>query len=77
MFSKQDGTTLKDLSHEVRVERIWFPTLQERQKRVDMIAASTYERNKKKYDRDNLLIWDEKVTRGHCKKVKQVAKKMY
>ena len=63
--------TLSDLSYEERLERLRLPTLEQRRERGDLLAIYRNMKNMEILDRDDLLDWDTRESRGHEKKLRK------
>ena len=64
--------SLKNKPYEERLERLNLPTLEQRRERGDMIAIFRIMKGIEDLDRDDLVTWDTRDTRGHGRKIKKV-----
>lgn len=61
---------LRDLTYEDRLKRMQLPTLENRRERGDLIAIYRVMIGMEKMDREDLCMWNERMSRGHGKKLK-------
>ena len=61
--------SLRDLPYKERISRLKLPTLEKRRERGDFMAVYRASKDLKKIDRDDLLVWDDRTTKGHKKKL--------
>ena len=64
--------SLKNKPYEERLARLNLPTLEQRRERGDMIAIFRIMKGIEDLDRDDLVTWDTRDTRGHGRKIKKV-----
>ena len=62
--------SLRDLKYEERLERLGLPTLEDRRERGDMIMMYRCVRGLENIDKEDMIIRDTGITRGHEYKVK-------
>ena len=62
--------SLENISYEERLERLGLTTLEKRRERGDLIALYRTLGGLEKMDRDDLVVRDERNTRGHGRKIK-------
>ena len=63
--------SLMDKSYEERLSKLNLTTLEQRRERGDLIAVYRVMKGMEELDRDDLIIWDTRDTRGHGKKDKK------
>lgn len=62
---------LSELTCEERLSKLELPTLEQRRERGDLLTIYRIMKNMEILDREDLLIWDTRNTRGHGKKLKK------
>ena len=62
---------LRNQSYEERLRALNLTTLEQRRKRGDLIAVYRSRNGLEKFDNEDLMIWDTRVTRGHGMKLKK------
>ena len=65
--------TLTNLPYEERLKKLNLPSLEERRERGDLITLYRILSGLEKLDRNDLVVRDSGVTRGHGKKLKKAA----
>ncbi|XP_076059106.1 uncharacterized protein LOC143035878 [Oratosquilla oratoria] len=63
--------TLSKLTYEQRLSKLELPTLEQRRERGDLLAIYRIMKGMEVLDREDLLKWDKRKTRGHEKKLKK------
>ena len=63
--------SLRELSYEERLERLGLTTLEQRRERGDLIMVYRIMKGVVHLDREDLINWDIRDTRGHGKKLKK------
>ena len=63
--------TLSELTYEERLSRLGLPSLEERRERGDLITIYRIMNKMEAPDREDLLNWDTRCTRGHGRKLKK------
>ena len=58
------------MTYEDRLNRMQLPTLENRRERGDLIAIYRVMSGMEKMDREDLCMWNERVSRGHGRKLK-------
>ena len=61
---------LQDQSYEEKLARLQFPTLEKRRERGDLIAVYRSVNGIEQLDREDLLVFSERDTRGHGRKLR-------
>ena len=62
---------LSDLSYEERLSRLELPTLEQRRERGDLLTIYRIMKNMEVLDREDLLKWETRNTRGHGRKLRK------
>ena len=62
---------LSELTYEEQLSRLELPTLKQRRERGDLLTIYRIMKNMEILDREDLLIWDTRNTRGHGKKTEK------
>ena len=65
--------SLSELTYDERLLKLELPTLQQRRERGDLIATYRIMKGKETLDRDDLMKWDGRDTRGHNRKLKKAS----
>ena len=63
--------TLLDLTYEERLRRLELPTLEQRRERGDLVTIYRIMKDMEVLDREDLLRWETRNTRGHRRKLKK------
>ena len=63
--------SLRNQSYEERLKTLNLTTLEQRRERGDLIAVYRSRNGLEKFDKDDLMVWDNRVTRGHGMKLKK------
>ena len=63
--------TLSELQYKERLERLGLPTLEQRRERGDLLTIYRIMKNMETLDREDLLNWDTRESRGHGKKLRK------
>ena len=63
--------TLSELTYEERLLRLGLPTLEQRRERGDLLAIYRIMKNMEILEREDLLNWETRNTRGHGRKLRK------
>merc|ERR1712035_20916 len=63
---------LRDLTYEERLRILGLTTLEQRRERGDLIMVYRVMKGMERLDREDLVNWDIRDTRGHGKKLKRI-----
>ena len=66
---------LRDIPYVEKLSRLKLSTLEKRRERGDFIAPYRASTGLKKFDREDLFVWDDRNARGHEKKPKRMTYK--
>ncbi len=65
--------SLRDYTYKERLERLDLTTLERRRERGDLIMMYRLQESLETWDREDLMVRDESVTRGNSKKLKKIS----